>query len=97
MLRFERHSLGPRVFILGRRIHEWHLGLLVIPGAVAAALVGRIGPGTALVASLLGAWLVVKDWPDLTRHGRRGGTSTTSRSSPPSPLPPSVSSTFCRR
>jgi lysyl-tRNA synthetase class 2 len=72
MLRYERHSLGPRVFILGRRIHEWHLGLLVIAGAVAAALLGQIGPGTALVAAILGAWLVVKDWPDLTRSGRDG-------------------------
>jgi lysyl-tRNA synthetase class 2 len=70
MLRLERHSLGPRVFILGRRIHEWHLGLLVISGAVAAALLGVIGPGTGLVAAILGAWLVIKDWPDLTRHGR---------------------------
>jgi len=70
MLRLERHSLGPRVFVLGRRIHEWHLGLLAIAGSVAAALLGCIEPGTAVVASILGAWLVVKDWPDLTRHGR---------------------------
>jgi lysyl-tRNA synthetase class 2 len=70
MLRLERHSLGPRVFILGRRIHEWHLGLLVIPGALAAALLGQVGPGTAFVAAILGAWLVVKDWPDLTGQGR---------------------------
>jgi lysyl-tRNA synthetase class 2 len=70
MLRFERHALGPRVYFLGRRIHEWHLGLLVIPGAVAAALLGQIGPGTAVVTAILGAWLVVKDWPDLTRQGR---------------------------
>ena len=26
MLRLERHRLGPRVFVFGRRIHEWHLG-----------------------------------------------------------------------
>src|SRR5215831_6904441 len=70
MLRLELHALGPRVYILGRRIHEWHLGLLVIPGAVVAALLGEIGLGTALVATILGAWLVIKDWPDLTRHGR---------------------------
>ena len=69
MLRLESHSLGPRVFVLGQRIHEWHLGLLVIAGSVVAALIGAIEPGTALVASILGAWLVVKDWPDLTRHG----------------------------
>jgi lysyl-tRNA synthetase, class II len=71
MLRFERHSFGPRVFILGRRIHEWHLGLLVIPGAVTAALVGQIRPGTALVTSILGAWLVVKDRPSGLSFPRR--------------------------
>jgi lysyl-tRNA synthetase class 2 len=70
MLRLEWHSLGPRVFVLGRRTHEWHLGLLVIAGSVTAALLGSIGAGTALVASILGTWLVVKDWPDLTGDGR---------------------------
>jgi lysyl-tRNA synthetase class 2 len=69
MLRLERHRLGPRVFLLGRRLHEWHLGLLAIAGAICGALLGRIGAGPALVAALLGAWLVAKDWPDLTgRH-----------------------------
>ena len=70
MLRIERHSLGPRVFVLGRRVHEWHLGLVVIAASLVAAILRTIGPGTALVASILGAWLVAKDWPDLTRHGR---------------------------
>src|SRR5262245_14294079 len=70
MLRLERHPLGPRVFVLGQRIHEWHLGVFAIAGAVAAALAGWIEPGTAVVASILGAWLVIKDWPDLTRRGR---------------------------
>jgi lysyl-tRNA synthetase class 2 len=70
MLRLERHRLGPRVFFLGRRLHEWHLGVLAIAGAVVALLLGKIGPGPALVASLLGVWLVAKDWPDLTRRRR---------------------------
>jgi lysyl-tRNA synthetase, class II len=70
MLRLERHRLGPRVFLFGFRIHEWHLGVLAIAGAVAAALLGRIGAGPAAVASLLGAWLIAKDWPDLTPNHR---------------------------
>ena len=74
MLRFERHPLGPRVFLLGRRIHEWHLGLLAIAAAVSALLFGAIRPGLAIAASLLGVWLVVKDWPDLTgRHRDTAG------------------------
>jgi lysyl-tRNA synthetase class 2 len=70
MLRLERHRLGPRVFILGRRIHEWHLGVVAIAIAVGGALLGRFAAGPALVASLLGVWLVAKDWPDLTRRHR---------------------------
>ncbi len=70
MLRLERHRLGPRVYILGRRIHEWHLGLAVIAFALAAGISETIPPGTAVVAALLGLWLIVKDWPDLTRSGR---------------------------
>src|ERR1051326_6180445 len=26
VFRIERHRLGPRVYLLGARIHEWHLG-----------------------------------------------------------------------
>jgi lysyl-tRNA synthetase, class II len=70
MLRMERHRLGPRVYLLGRRIHEWHLGLFAIAVAVGAGLFGAIGIGPTVAAALLGAWLVVKDWPDLTGRGR---------------------------
>ena len=27
MIRLERHELGPRVHVLGRRVHEWQLGV----------------------------------------------------------------------
>jgi lysyl-tRNA synthetase, class II len=70
MLRLERHRLGPRVYVLGRRIHEWHLGIAVIALALTGAVFGAVRPGTAVVATLLGVWLIVKDWPDLTSSGR---------------------------
>lgn len=70
MLKLERHRLGPRVFVWGHRIHEWHLGVVAIAGFVTAAVCGLIGPVTGAVAALLGVWLVVKDWPDLTRRSR---------------------------
>jgi lysyl-tRNA synthetase, class II len=70
MLRLERHELGPRVYILGRRIHEWHLGVAVIALALIGAFSETITLGTAIVTALLGVWLIVKDWPDLTRSGR---------------------------
>ena len=37
VLRVERHRLGLRAHVLGRRIHEWHLGVVVF---VAAAVAG---------------------------------------------------------
>jgi lysyl-tRNA synthetase class 2 len=66
-LRLERHRLGPRVFVLGRRIHEWHLGL-----AVAAGWLGAIGLGLlhlhssgALALPAFALWLIAKDWRDV--------------------------------
>ena len=66
MLRLHRHPHGPRVYALGVRIHEWHLGA----AAIAVVLAGRAAeiwhltlvPVLALVA---GAWLVLKDWRDI--------------------------------
>ena len=67
MLRIERHRLGPRVYVLGARIHEWHLGSALLLGLIAAALVHRVdGDGHVAAAALFGGvWLVAKDWRDL--------------------------------
>jgi lysyl-tRNA synthetase class 2 len=70
MLRIERHQLGPRLFVLGRRVHEWHLGVLVIGCALLLAGMDMIEPGKGVVTLLLGGWLIAKDWPDLTPRGR---------------------------
>lgn len=66
MLRLERHRLGPRVYVLGFRVHEFALGLCVL----AVLLVGGFTELWELsrrteVAALLGTWLVGKDWRDL--------------------------------
>jgi len=66
MLRFERHRLGPRVYLLGLRIHEFALGFAVI----GVLLVGGWADVWDLtrrteVAALFGTWLVGKDWRDL--------------------------------
>jgi hypothetical protein len=53
-VRIERHRLGPRLHVLGRRVHEYEVGLALL-------LAGPKRRWTAIV----GAWLVVKDWPDL--------------------------------
>jgi lysyl-tRNA synthetase class 2 len=70
VLRLERHRLGPRVFVLGRRVHEWHLGALVVTAAVVTALLSLIRPVAAVSAGLIGLWLIVKDWPDLIHASR---------------------------
>ena len=54
VLRIERHRLGPRVHVLGRRVHEYQVGLAIL----AARPMSRW-------TVLLGLSLVVKDWPDL--------------------------------
>ena len=71
LIRVERHALGPRVYVAGWRVHEWHLGTAILAALVVAALAdgvtGGVGP---YLAATVGAWLVAKDWRDLTRSGR---------------------------
>ncbi len=71
MIRLHRHRLGPRVYLLGQRVHEWHLGL----GLVAGVLTGRVADAWRLsllpvLALSLGIWLLVKDWQDLVPSRR---------------------------
>ena len=70
MLTLDRHPLGVRVYVLRRRIHEWHVGLVVLAFAAVVALIGRLGLGPPLLIGLIGLWLVAKDWHDLTPTGR---------------------------
>jgi hypothetical protein len=67
LVAFERHALGPRLHVLGRRVHEWSLGLHRRPdappaprardwvpalAAAATAAVGAINVGAALTSDL---------------------------------------------
>src|SRR5205823_2231265 len=71
LFRIERHPLGPRVFFLGIRWHDWHLGLIVLLGLTLGALLGLVHDSfPAALAALAGLWLIAKDWRDLTRHRR---------------------------
>jgi lysyl-tRNA synthetase class 2 len=62
----ELHELGPRVYFLGHRIHEYQVGAAVALAAL-VTLLTRLIPlepwSLGLVAA--GAWLFVKDWRDL--------------------------------
>ena len=57
------HALGPRGYLLGRRVHEWQLGLVAI--ALGGAATVEAHSATAWMLCLLGAWLFAKDWRDL--------------------------------
>src|SRR5262245_7096593 len=70
MLKLDRHPLGIRVYVLRRRIHEWHVGLAALTVSSVLAFTGRFGPGVVLLIGLTGLWLVAKDWHDLTPSGR---------------------------
>ena len=73
VLRLERHPHGPRVFVLGRRVHEYELGVALALAALVWAAGDRAlgdGPGTLLALGLL---LVVKDARDLFPRTRDTG------------------------
>src|SRR6266487_741593 len=71
LVRVERHALGPRIFVFGVRWHDWHFGLLVLVGLAIGFAVGLVHETLpAALAALAGAWLVAKDWRDLTRRRR---------------------------
>ncbi len=66
MLRLHRHRHGPRIYVAGLRVHEWHLGIAVV-GIVLAGHVAEIWRLTpvALLCMAGGTWLVLKDWRDI--------------------------------
>jgi len=71
VIRLHQHPHGPRVYALGRRIHEWHLGLAVLAAVFAGKAVGAwqltLVPGLIAAA---GGWLVLKDWRDFVPSQR---------------------------
>ena len=61
--RIESHELGPRLFVAGRRIHEWHAGVALVACALAIPQLRDSVAGWTV--GLIGAWLFIKDWNDL--------------------------------
>jgi lysyl-tRNA synthetase class 2 len=75
MIHLERNPRGPRLFVLGRRIHECHLGLVLLAAAVAGRAAGLWAMwGWGGGAAVVGAWMVVKDWRDLVPGLRDTGS-----------------------
>ncbi|HEX6713946.1 MAG TPA: phosphatidylglycerol lysyltransferase domain-containing protein [Thermoleophilaceae bacterium] len=83
MFRIERHELGPRLYVFGRRIHEWHAGVALVPVALLSG--GSIAGWTI---GLIGAWLFIKDWNDLFPSRRDSAAWSVSPHRRPRPLRP---------
>src|SRR4029450_10117112 len=63
VLRIDRHRLGPRVYVLGARVHEWHLGVALLVALALGGLAHRVDDDlTTVAAAVAGVWLVAKDW-----------------------------------
>jgi hypothetical protein len=66
MIRIDRHELGPRVYVLGQRVHECAVGAGVLATLAAGGLTERWELSRSVGATAaFGAFLVVKDWQDL--------------------------------
>lgn len=66
MVKLERHELGPRVYVLGQRIHEFAFGFALLGLLVALALTDHAEVTKRFdVVVAFGSWLVIKDWRDL--------------------------------
>ncbi len=70
IVRIERHELGPRIYLAGLRLHEWHLGLAILLGLAIGAAAGLVRDALPAVLAVAAAtWLIAKDWRDiLPRH-----------------------------
>jgi hypothetical protein len=66
VLKVERHELGPRVYVLGQRIHECAFGLAVLVVLLVFGLTDHWELTRRFdAATAFGSWLVIKDWRDL--------------------------------
>ena len=69
--RVERHALGPRIYVLGLRWHEWHLGLGLLALLALGLVVGVVhGMLLALLVASAAVWLIAKDWRDVSSRYR---------------------------
>jgi len=76
LIRVEQHPLGPRVYVLGQRVHEVALGIgiLAVMGLGVALGWLPLHDNGVLFALGLGVWLVIKDWRDLFPRWRNTQT-----------------------
>ena len=65
-IELERNPRGPRLFVLGRRVHECHLGVALL-AADLGGWAARLWPLTLWSGVVIAAavWMIAKDWRDL--------------------------------
>src|SRR5674476_148183 len=75
IVQIERHSHGPRLYVLGVRVHECHLGIVLLAGDLAGLLarLWALSLWSGLVA-LAGGWMLLKDGRDLVPSLRDTGS-----------------------
>lgn len=87
MLRVERHDLGPRLYLLGLRVHECHAGIVLAGAALLALFAEWPVPRLPVLALLLvGLWMFWKDWRDLFPSLRDTAAWSAGLHRPPTPL-----------
>jgi lysyl-tRNA synthetase class 2 len=86
VLKVQKHELGPRLYVAGRRVHEWQGGVALIAAALAVAPLRGSPAGWTM--GLLGAWLFIKDWHDLFPSKRDTAAWSIAPHRTPRPLRP---------
>src|SRR5438105_5924119 len=83
----ERHALGPRIYFVGVRWHEWHLGALILVVLAFGFAFGFVHDALpTFLAVAAGVWLIAKDWRDISRHRRDTAAWRLGLHRPPLPL-----------
>jgi lysyl-tRNA synthetase class 2 len=79
--------LGPRIYFLGLRWHEWHLGALILTVLALGFALGFVHDALpTLLAAAAGVWLIAKDWRDISRRRRDTAAWRLGLHRPPLPL-----------
>jgi lysyl-tRNA synthetase class 2 len=66
IIQLERNPRGPRLYVLGRRIHECHLGLALLAADLVgwAARLWSLSLWSGAVVAIA-VWMIAKDWRDV--------------------------------
>ncbi|MGN6257349.1 MAG: phosphatidylglycerol lysyltransferase domain-containing protein [Solirubrobacterales bacterium] len=87
LLRIERHRLGPRLYVLGQRVHECHAGIALAGACLLTLFAEWPVPRLPVLGLLLaGLWMFWKDWRDLFPQLRDQAAWSAGLHRPPAPL-----------